>query len=76
MGSKSRKRTLARKRKRLAQKKQVWDGEGFCELSWFWDPNAVWLLPAKFKTENCKNIITGKTILSFHASHNALRLGG
>ena len=43
-------------------KREVWDGDRFCELSWFWDPNAVWCLPARCKTENCSNVISGKTI--------------
>jgi len=45
---------LARKRMKMAHKKEVWDGDRFCELPWFWDPNAVWCLPAKCKTENFK----------------------
>ena len=27
--------TLARERKRMAHKKEVWDGDRFCKLSWF-----------------------------------------
>ena len=37
-------------------KKEVWDGDHFCWLSW------RWCLPEKCKTENCKNIITGEAI--------------
>lgn len=54
-------------------KKEVWDGDRFCELSWFWDPNAVWCLPAKCKTENCKNIFTGKAIESLPATTEGLK---
>ena len=24
---------------------EIWDGQRFGELSWFWDPNARWVLP-------------------------------
>lgn len=54
--------TLARERKRMAHKKEVWDGDRFCKLSWFWDPNAVWCLPAKCKPENCKNVLLEKPL--------------
>ena len=43
-------------------KKEVWDGDRFCKLSWFWDPNAVWCLPAKCKPENCKNVLLEKPL--------------
>ena len=26
-------------------KKELWDGERFTELSWFWDPDSDWCLP-------------------------------
>ena len=49
-------------------KREIWDGDRFCELSWFWDPNAVWCLPARCKTKNCCNVISGKTIESLPES--------
>ena len=52
-------------------KKEIWDGDRFCELSWFWDPNAVWCLPARCKTENCKNVFSGATIESLPESPSA-----
>ncbi|KAK3718097.1 hypothetical protein QZH41_017201 [Actinostola sp. cb2023] len=51
-------------------KREVWDGDRFCELSWFWDPNKAWCLPARCQTENCTNIISGKTIESLPESPN------
>ena len=52
-------------------KKEIWDGDRFCELSWFWDPNTVWCLPARCKTENCKNVFSGATIESLPESPSA-----
>ena len=28
-------------------RKEIWDGKRFAELSWFWDPEEVWLLPVR-----------------------------
>ena len=28
-------------------KKELWDGDRFAELSWFWDPNMEWCLPVR-----------------------------
>ena len=54
-------------------KKEVWDGDRFCKLSWFWDPNAVWCLPAKCKTENCKNVFNGEAIERLPATAEGLK---
>ena len=54
--------TLVGKRKRCPIKREVWDGDRFYDLSWFWDPNEVWCLPARCKTGNWSNVISGKTI--------------
>lgn len=42
----------------------VWDGDRFSDLSQFKDPNTVWCLPAKCKTQKCNNVSTGKAIES------------
>lgn len=36
--------------------KEIWDGERFNELSWFWKPDSEWMLPVKCKF--CTNIIS------------------
>ena len=28
-------------------KKEIWDGNGWSELQWFWDPESVWALPTR-----------------------------
>lgn len=28
-------------------KKEIWDGNGWSELQWFWDPDSVWALPTR-----------------------------
>ena len=27
--------------------KEIWDGERFSEVSWFWDPGCGWVLPVR-----------------------------
>ena len=49
-------------------KRELWDGDRFCELSWFWDANSMWCLPVRCKMENCTNIIGGSTIEAFPES--------
>ena len=29
-------------------KKEIWDGNRWAELKWFWDPNCVWALPTHY----------------------------
>lgn len=36
--------------------KEIWDGERFNELSWFWKPDSEWMFPVKCKF--CTNIIS------------------
>lgn len=45
-------------------KKELWDGERFAELSWFWDPNNEYCLPVRCQYLGCKNIISAETVLS------------
>ena len=40
--------------------KEIWDGNRFCELSWFWNPEAQWLLPSRCSV--CKEVISAKII--------------
>lgn len=39
-------------------KKEFWDGDRFSELSWFWNPQKKWLLPARCKTPQCNNVLS------------------
>ena len=45
-------------------KKELWDGERFAELSWFWDPNTEYCLPVRCQYPGCNNIISAETVLS------------
>jgi hypothetical protein len=45
-------------------KKEVWDGDRFADLSWFFDPESEWCLPVRCTTANCKNIISGEIVES------------
>ena len=47
--------------------KELWDGERFAELSWFWDPNKQWLLPTR--CINCQSIISAKVITATGIAH-------
>ena len=37
--------------------KEIWDGECFSELSWFWNPDADWTSPAKCPESGCSGVI-------------------
>ena len=39
---------------------ELWDGERFAELSWFWDPDKQWLIPTRCGT--CQSIISADQI--------------
>jgi len=45
-------------------KNEVWDGSRFAELSWFWNPEEEWLLPARCVSEGCNNIISATNIIN------------
>uniref|UniRef100_A0A1X7U041 Uncharacterized protein n=1 Tax=Amphimedon queenslandica TaxID=400682 RepID=A0A1X7U041_AMPQE len=36
--------------------REIWDGERFAELSWFWDPDRTWLLPVGVNSVDQFNI--------------------
>ena len=36
-------------------KKEIWDGNRFSELAWFWNPSSQWLLPARCPL--CRTVI-------------------
>jgi len=35
--------------------KEIWDGSRFNKLSWFWDPNRIYMLP--FRCQFCQSVI-------------------
>ena len=41
---------------------EVWHGERFRQLSWFWDPDSEWLLPCR--CSSCHAVIGQQTVLS------------
>lgn len=45
-------------------KREIWDGDCFCEFLWFWDLNVMWCLLVRCKIKNCSNVIFGKIIES------------
>lgn len=53
-------------------KKEIWDGERFGELSWFWDPTCQWILLAHCPI--CNSIVSSDVIhtsLSLEKTINA-----
>jgi hypothetical protein len=44
-------------------KKELWDGTRFADLSYFWNPNATWILPVRCQFEGCINILSAKQIM-------------
>ena len=46
------------------RKKEFWDGKSFAELSYFWNPDAVWVLPARCPYGNCTTIISAEEVLN------------
>ena len=43
-------------------KKELWDGDRFSELSWFWNPNENWMLPVRCRTPGCSNVLSASYI--------------
>ena len=39
-----------------AIKWEIWDGDRFCELSWFWDPEERWILPTRCPV--CRSVVS------------------
>jgi len=42
------------------RRKEVWDGERFAELAWFWDPHCEWILPTRCPL--CSGVISSTII--------------
>jgi hypothetical protein len=45
-------------------KKEFWDGTRFSKLSYFWDPDTEWTLPAKCPENGCGIVISADELLS------------
>ena len=43
-----------------AVKQEIWDGDRFCELSWFWDPAKKWILPTRCPA--CRSVVSTEII--------------
>ena len=43
--------------------KEIWNGERFNELKWFWNPDSHWMLPVK--CQYCDNVISVDEIKAF-----------
>lgn len=41
---------------------EIWDGERFSELSWFWNPNTSWILPARCPERWCSGVVSSHDI--------------
>ena len=41
---------------------EIWDGDRFSELSWFWNPDAEWILPAKCPENYCNGVVSPANI--------------
>lgn len=41
---------------------EIWDGDRFSELSWFWNPDAEWILPAKCPENFCSGVVSSDDI--------------
>ena len=54
-------------------KKEVWDGARFSELSWFWDPEKCWCLPARCNRTGCRNILSANDVLQAPAHPDGQR---
>ena len=44
-------------------KKEIWDGQRWVDLQWFWDPNQTWIVPTR--CVNCKAIISAEILLGY-----------
>lgn len=51
-------------------KKELWDGTRFAELSYFWDPNAAWILPVRCPYEGCCNVVSAEQITDSPTANN------
>lgn len=54
-------------------KAELWDGERFGKLSWFWYPESSWTLPVQCKTKGCKNIFSSDVVDSLSDVRDGIR---
>ena len=60
---KEKKHWLTRERPQHDTRKEIWNGERFRELAWFWDLNVTWLLPATCPSNTkCKGVVSADII--------------
>ena len=45
-------------------RKEIWDGDRFSELPWFWNPDAQWILPARCPENFCNGVVSSDDIES------------
>ena len=55
-------------------KKEMWDGERWLDLQWFWDPDQRWTRPTR--CVNCKAIISAQTLSHCSKDDNGMALSG
>ena len=55
-------------------KKELWDGTRFAELSYFWNPNATWILPVRCPFEGCDNVVSAEQIMESPSSNGTNRV--
>ena len=56
-------RWLYQNSKNMQTSNEIWDGQRFCEVKWFWDPQEQWLLPVRCPC--CTEVISAEIIASF-----------
>ena len=53
-------------------KNEIWDGQRWVDLEWFWNPNNTWCLPTT--CVNCKAVISTETLHSCSKDENGMSL--
>lgn len=54
-------------------KHEIWDGTRFANLAYFWNPNAVWVLPVRCTYVGCNSVISAVQIMNSPQSEEGLR---
>lgn len=54
-----------------SKKCEIWDGERFAELSWFWNPARKWLLPTRCRS--CRSVLSADIILDHQSQNSTLQ---
>ena len=54
-------------------KNELWDGDRFTEISWFFNPDSWWCMPIRCKRQGCKNIISGEIVDSLTEMPNGMK---